>query len=314
MKTLNKFKAIGIFFLAFFLFIKENINAQVGIGTANPATSAQLDLSSTTKGFLPPRMTQAERDAIQSPVPGLMIWCKDCGVLGEIQVYNGGIWTNMMGGYPAAPVPPTVTIGTQEWMTKNLDVVTYRNGDTIPEVTDAAVWANLTTGAWCYYDNDPGNGVVYGKLYNGYAMLDSRGLAPIGWHIPDNEEWRIFNNNLGLASATGDKMRASVLWKGLITASNESGFTAIPGGERRIDGVFDSIGTVGKWWSNYYYEHQISLYRDFSRDFQAFGVASVFAEYPLRTTGSYVLGPFGAIWSWGPDPGKLGFSIRCIRD
>ena len=84
---------------------------------------------------------------------------------------------------------PSVTICSQVWTTKNLDVSTYRNGDIIPQVTDPTQWANLTTGAWCYYNNDPLLGAVYGKLYNWYAVNDARGLAPSGWHISSSYEW-----------------------------------------------------------------------------------------------------------------------------
>src|SRR5690242_1829855 len=84
---------------------------------------------------------------------------------------------------------PSVTIGNQVWMLKNLDVTTYRNGDPISQVTDSTQWVGLTTGAWCYYNNDPANNVVYGKLYNWYAVNDPRGIAPLGWHIPTDAEW-----------------------------------------------------------------------------------------------------------------------------
>lgn len=93
MQQISKMKTIKIFLLAFLLFAAGTTNAQVGIGTPNPNASAQLDVNSTSKGFLPPRMTQAQRDAIASPVAGLTIWCKDCGILGELQVYNGATWT-----------------------------------------------------------------------------------------------------------------------------------------------------------------------------------------------------------------------------
>jgi hypothetical protein len=89
------------------------------------------------------------------------------------------------GGCPIA----TTTICDQTWMVKNLDVDHYRNGDPIPQVTDPAAWAALTTGAWCYYYNDPAIGAIYGKLYNWYAVNDPRGLAPVGWHIPTEPEW-----------------------------------------------------------------------------------------------------------------------------
>jgi uncharacterized protein (TIGR02145 family) len=82
-------------------------------------------------------------------------------------------------------------------MRENLDVVTYRNGDIIPQVTDPSLWSSLTTGAWCYYNNDANNGGIYGKLYNWYAVNDPRGLAPEGWHVPTDEEWETLTNKLG---------------------------------------------------------------------------------------------------------------------
>ena len=85
----------------------------------------------------------------------------------------------------------SVTIGTQCWTQTNLNVSKYRNGDIIPQVTDPTAWANLTSGAWCYFDNDTSNGPVYGKLYNWYAVNDPRGLAPADWHIPSDDEWTV---------------------------------------------------------------------------------------------------------------------------
>ncbi|MEQ1800018.1 MAG: fibrobacter succinogenes major paralogous domain-containing protein, partial [Lacibacter sp.] len=84
----------------------------------------------------------------------------------------------------------SVAIGSQTWLKKNLNVTTYRNGDPIPEVRDQTQWANLTTGAWCHYENNPANDAIYGKLYNSYAVNDPRGLAPTGWHIPADVEWK----------------------------------------------------------------------------------------------------------------------------
>ena len=82
-----------------------------------------------------------------------------------------------------------VRIGTQVWKIKNLNVSNYRNGDLIPQVKNPAKWATLTTGAWCWYNNDSANGAVYGKLYNWYAVTDPRGLAPEGWHVPSDADW-----------------------------------------------------------------------------------------------------------------------------
>ena len=83
-----------------------------------------------------------------------------------------------------------LTIGSQVWMLKNLNVDHYRNGNPITQITDSAKWANLTTGAWCYYNNDPANGTTYGKLYNWYPVNDPRGLAPLGLHVPTDDEWK----------------------------------------------------------------------------------------------------------------------------
>ena len=121
----------------------------------------------------------------------------------------------------------TVNIGNQEWATKNLKVSKYRNGDIIPEVKDPKKWSVLNTGAWCYYNNDPKNGNIYGKLYNWYAVNDPRGLAPDGFHIPSEME-------MNKVEALEDQI---------------TGFEGLPGG-RRYDGQFDLIGSSGFWWSS----------------------------------------------------------------
>ena len=145
-----------------------------------------------------------------------------------------------------------VTIGKQKWMAKNLEVATYRNGDIIPQVTDPIAWAALTTGAWCYYNNDPFYGAMYGKLYNWYAVIDARGLAPKGWHIPIDEEWATISTFLGGDDIAGGKMKTTVinLWAAPNnSATNESGFTGFPGGYRYSDGTFFNVGGYGVWWS-----------------------------------------------------------------
>ena len=127
-----------------------------------------------------------------------------------------------------------IKIGDQTWTSKNLDLDTYRNGDEIPQVKDKEEWANLTTGAWCYYENKTANGTNYGKLYNWYAVNDPRGLAPKGYHIPTDNEWTILTDKLG------DKERTKM----------KSTFAMLPGGYRTKNGNFSSVGAYSYWWSS----------------------------------------------------------------
>ena len=146
-----------------------------------------------------------------------------------------------------------VSIGTQIWTCQNLNVSTYRNGVIIPQVTDPAVWGTLTTGAWCYYNNDPANEAVYGKLYNWYAVNDPRGLAPTGWHVPTDAEWTVLTNYLGGLGVAGGKMKevGTSNWiSPNIDATNSSCFTGLPGGARNSGGFYTSIGNYGEWWSS----------------------------------------------------------------
>jgi len=147
-----------------------------------------------------------------------------------------------------------IEIGDQCWMQKNLNVSHYRNGSSIPQVQDPAAWVNLTTGAWCYYENNSANGIVYGKLYNWYAVNDLRSLAPAGWHVPSTSEWTILTNFLGYVGA-GSKMKEAgrAHWNGLTgnVGNNSSGFTGLPGGYRSdYLGQFGTLGEHGFWWSS----------------------------------------------------------------
>jgi uncharacterized protein (TIGR02145 family) len=161
-------------------------------------------------------------------------------------------------------VEEPVVIGTQTWDKCNLNVTTYANGDTIPEVTDPAVWASLTTGAWCYYDNDPLNEPIYGKLYNWYAVNDPRGLAPIGKSIPTDEDWTTLTDFLGGEEVAGGKMKEEGVCHWLTPnqdATNSSGFTGLGGGYRNDDGPFSDVGNYGFWWSSTEDDATIALFR-----------------------------------------------------
>jgi uncharacterized protein (TIGR02145 family) len=158
----------------------------------------------------------------------------------------------------------TVAICNQTWIKTNLNVSKYSDGTLIPQVTDPSQWANLTTGAWCYYNNDPTNGAVYGKLYNWYAVMGiydaasatnpalRKKLAPTGWHVPTDSEWTQLTNCLGGTSVAGGKMKSTdILWLSPNTAAtNSSGFTGLPGGYRDVNGSFKWIGYNCFWWSS----------------------------------------------------------------
>jgi uncharacterized protein (TIGR02145 family) len=217
------------------------------IGDSINDTSALVSINSTNKGFLPPRLTLSQREAIKKPAIGLMIWCTDNN---EMQVFNGYMWTNLYGSSAGLIPAGSTKICLTTWMEKNLAVRTYRNGDSIPVVTDPVQWANLTTGAMCWYNNDTANKTTYGALYNWYAINDPRGLAPAGWHIGKNVEWGFLINCLGGDSTAGGKIKdAGVLWSNPNTgASNSSGFTALPAGYRNSNGTFAQINQQTGWW------------------------------------------------------------------
>ncbi len=142
----------------------------------------------------------------------------------------------------------TVQIGSQIWMTENLMTTKYRNGTNIPEITDNTVWAGMNSGAYCNYNNNTSNGTVYGHLYNWYAATDSRNIAPVGWHVPSWQEWCDLYNYLGLDSA-GLKLREAGTshWVSPNAgATNETGFTALPGGYRS-GSEFLNMHSMGAW-------------------------------------------------------------------
>ncbi len=148
-------------------------------------------------------------------------------------------------------------IGTQIWTTKNLDVTTFRNGDPIYEAKTKEDWesaSNAGNPAWCYYAWDSTYGHKYGKLYNGYAVQDSRGLAPQGWHIPSDDEWIILIKYLGGSQLAGNKMKSPSEWSGNNNGNNISGFSALPAGQC-FDGTPMNIGETVYFWSTTEYSH-----------------------------------------------------------
>jgi uncharacterized protein (TIGR02145 family) len=192
-----------------------------------------------------------------------------------------------------------VTIGTQVWMAENLKTTKYNDGTPIPNTTDNTTWAALTTGAYSDYSNTPSNSTTYGRLYNWYVVDNNaatkvasnggKNVCPTSWHIPTDAEWTTLTTYLGGESVAGGKLKDTTHWTTPnIGATNETGFTALPGGGRDTNGAFYNIGNNGYWWSSsegsttyalsrymYYGTTNVSRYNDFM---------------------------------------QYGFSVRCVRD
>jgi uncharacterized protein (TIGR02145 family) len=180
-------------------------------------------------------------------------------------------------------------------MSENLRTTKYRNGDTIPNITDENKWSVLTTGAYCNYYNDSIYSDIYGRLYNWFTVTDSRNIAPAGWHVPTNAEWTELINYLGGESVAGGKLKetGTAHWLGPNKgATNETGFTALPGGLKIMNNIsspFAGLGSDGSWWSI----EKSSL-------IGAWGVDIRYYENDARLMQDF--------------PVNYGFSVRCIKD
>jgi uncharacterized protein (TIGR02145 family) len=186
----------------------------------------------------------------------------------------------------------SLTIGTQVWMVENLRTTKYNDGTSIPNVIDDAEWGDLNTGALCWYKNNPAvYKDVYGALYNWYAVSTNK-LCPTGWHVPSHSEWTSLIDHLGGGLVAGGKLKeiGTTHWLSPNTgATNETGFTALPGSFRRgVDPAFGIINSMGFWWSSSE-EDIISAY--------------------LQLMSSESAGS-----TWGTTHKRWGLSIRCIKD
>ena len=334
--------------------------SQLGIGTAAPDSRIALEINSTNKGVLFPRLTDAQRDALSQDVPNGMIivnttakqmqiffdnvWyplsmgtgitapvlatvttaaasgisptAATCGgnvtadgntavtargvcwstnhdpITSNFKTIDGtgtGAFTSVITGLEAntmyyarayatnnvgtaygteinftsagfgtmtdqdGNIYRTVTIGTQIWTVENLKTTKYRNGDPIANVTGNATWASLTTGAYCWYNNDIANKPVYGALYNWYAAGDGRNLAPTGWHVATDAEWTTLVTYLGGSTVAGGKLKEMGLthWTNPNTgATNSVGFTSVPSGFRDNTGPFSALGDRAYYWTS----------------------------------------------------------------
>ena len=190
----------------------------------------------------------------------------------------------------------TKSIGTQVWMIENLKTKRYNSGEQIPNITDESDWSAITKGAYCDYNNDTNNALIYGRLYNWYAVNDPRGLAPKGWHIATDNDWAILVEYLGGDSVAGGKMKESGTKHWVSSnneVTNESGFTALPGGLRffTVGDEFQAIGHTGAWWTH-------------SED------SSKFVYWFMFSTNKRI----NRVEGIGPSDKNIGLSIRCVKD
>ncbi len=232
------------------------------------------------------------------------------------------------------PLETEVKIGKQVWMIKNLDVDTFRNGDAIPEAKTDEEWVRAgeeSKPAWCYYENDPKNGKKYGKLYNWYAVVDPRGLAPKGWHIPSDAEWSSLINYLGGNEIAGKKMKSKHGWKGNIPVGykvcpncsswnaeyrskvpchvcKDKRFVKALKNVKSGNGTFESgfMGLPGGWRSNdgwYFSDVGVNGYWWSSSEYNKYYAWFRYLNYNNRT----------AYRNYNYSK-SFGFSVRCLRD
>jgi uncharacterized protein (TIGR02145 family) len=184
----------------------------------------------------------------------------------------------------------TVNIGTQVWMTSNLRSTKFRDGTSIPLVTDNTNWANLSTPAYCWYNNDPSNKGTYGALYNWYTVNTSK-VCPTGWHVPTDTEWSALIDYLGGETTVGGTLKeiGTSHWQTPNTnATDVAGFKALPGGYRYNQGSFSGVGSSANWWSAPEFSTSLAWYR--------------YVNYNNNFVGN------GGSFKYN------GFSIRCLKD
>lgn len=181
-----------------------------------------------------------------------------------------------------------VTIGTQVWMVENLRATHYRNGDSIPRIIDNS-WGGLVKGAYCNYKND--TSAVLGRLYNYYAVIDSRNICPTGWRVPNESDWETLGKYLGGDSVAGKALKETGItnWRSPNSgAINSSGFTGLPGGFRNHAGSYTDLKYYGYWWSVTEYDTTYAWFH--------------YLGYDYYYLGSNINGK------------EIGYSVRCIKD
>lgn len=280
--------------------------AQVAVNTDGSAanSSAMLDIKSDTAGILIPRMTLVQRNLINNPAEGLMVFQTDetagfyyydglawaevskrTSILSILESMQNGV-TDVMGTQYE-----TVLVGNQLWMAENLTTTKYNDGTDIPLVTDNTAWTALSTPGYCWYDNDEATyGGTYGALYNWYTV-NTGILCPAGWHVPTEDEWTILTTYVGGENTAGDKLKEAGVahWNSPNAgATNEYNYTALPGGMRfSFNGEFSSNANYGSFWSS-------------SDDGGGGRYRAMYYSASYVTSAAYNKG--------------YGFSVRCLKD
>ncbi len=281
---------------------------------SDPDSSAILDLKSSNKGFLPPRLKDSVIFNITSPATGLVVYSIDANLP---LFFDGNDWIRMTTGsvyYKSKPdvsdidgnVYSTVQIGDQLWMAENLKTTTYNDGISIELIENDSAWNNDSTGAYCWYDNDQvTNADTYGAIYNWHAV-NTGNLCPDGWHVPTDEEWKTLEMELGMSQTEADnsshrgtnegsKLAGNgTLWNSGSVRNNDafgsSGFTALPGGQRAPYGEygddFKLMEVEGYWWTG----------TEPSNNWRYIGWGG------------------SGVYRHNNTSPKYGFSVRCLRD
>ncbi len=192
----------------------------------------------------------------------------------------------------------TIRIGDLWWMAENLKTTKYRDNTDIPNVTDNTVWNGLSTGAYCYYNNNVANGETYGALYNWYAVEDARGLAPTGWRVPSDDDWKALEMHLGMSQAAADnigprgtdegrKLKSTSSWSSG-NGTDEVGFTGLPGGFRSTSTAYTDLNHKATFWSG-------------SEGDSGEAWRRLLVNYNFQVNRDDI-------------PKQAGFSVRCVKD
>jgi uncharacterized protein (TIGR02145 family) len=254
-----------------------------------------------------PYALYADHVAVRVSETGDTLWIgEDWVVIPGVSAANAGSPTTHSCGMPNVHNPDvtygeltdqegnvyrTVIIGGMEWMAENLNVSTYRNGDPLLTGFAPADWQNALEGAWTYYNGDEGNACPFGRLYNWYTVLDNRGICPTGWRVPNETDWSALEVELGGQLYAGGKMKTTGTEFWLtpnLGATNESGFSGLPGGRLFFYGDYGNLGDCEVYWSS-----------------TSFDASSAWVRLLDFNMENLVLSIY---------PKKSGFHIRCIRE